>query len=525
VEKIMKIQRTENAKRNIKFGILQRMVMILMPFATRTVLLKTLGMDYLGLNSLFSSVLQMLNLTELGFSTAVVYSMYKPIAEDDIDEICALLNLYRKVYRIVGWVILGLGLLLVPFLDMFIDGEAPQDVSIYVIYIIYLMNTVISYWLFAYKSAIPNAYQRTDVVSRAYTVSQVVQTLCQVAVLLLVRNYYLYIVFLPLATVLNNLLVSYYVKKYFPQYHCRGKVNDKTLKDIKTKVSGLLIQNVCATTRNALDSVCISAFIGLTMAAVYNNYYYIVSALSGICGIVGSSITAGVGNGIALENPNANYQVMKKIEFVYMLVSGWMSVCLLCLYQPFMEVWVGTDLQMPFGIAVCFTLYFYVLRIGDIRSVYSSGAGLWWENRFRALAESILNIVLNLTLIQFMGVYGIVIGTLLSLLFVNQIYGSSIIFQYYFKNGQHIRYLLLHLKYFLITCGVCGITYGLCIILGSGLDNAWLTVLFRGIICSIAAPILYLLVYRKSNVYKTSMTWLMGKVGVLKKFRRLLLGG
>lgn len=520
----MKIQRTENAKRNIKFGILQRMVMILLPFATRTVLLKTLGADYLGLNSLFSSVLQMLNLTELGFSTAIVYSMYKPIAEDDIEGICALLNLYKKVYRIVGWMVFGFGIVLIPFLNLFIKGKVPDDISIYVIYIVYLMNTVISYWLFAYKSAIPNAYQRTDVVSRAYTFSQVFQMVCQVAVLLLVRNYYLYIVFLPLATVLNNLLVSYYVKKYFPQYHCRGKVNDEILKDIKTKVTGLLIQNVCATTRNSLDSICISAFIGLTMTAAYNNYYCIISALSGMCSVIGSSITAGVGNGIALETVETNYQIMRKIEFIYMLMSGWMSVCLVCLYQPFMEIWVGIDLKMPFGVAICFAFYFYVLKIGDIRSVYSSAAGLWWENRHRAVAESIANLVLNIVLVQYIGVYGIILGTLIPLLFISQIYGSKIIFKFYFKNGKYFNYLLTHLKYFVISFGVCFITYGFCSLFDY-FDwlNALGTLVVRGIICITISPLLYFLIYRRTKEYKNSIKWLMEKVGVLQKFNKILL--
>ncbi|MGN0716955.1 MAG: hypothetical protein ACI4LU_04395, partial [Treponema berlinense] len=173
----------------------------------RTVLIKKIGIEYAGLNSLFSSILQVLNLTELGFASAVVYSMYKPIAEDDKDTICALLNFYKRVYFIIGLVILALGTAVMPFLPHLIRGNIPQDINIYVLYSIYLVNTSLSYLLFGYKNSLLNAHQRRDVISNILTITQGLMNICQLIILVTIKNYYLYVLMMPIFTVLNNVMV------------------------------------------------------------------------------------------------------------------------------------------------------------------------------------------------------------------------------------------------------------------------------------------------------------------------------
>ena len=127
----MKDSRTKNALRNMIFGFFNKFVVLLFPFIIRTVIIKTLGSEYLGLNSLFISILQVLNLAELGFSAAIVYSMYKPIAENDTKTICALMNLYKKIYRVIGFTVMAIGLFLLLFLKFFIKGAYPTDINIY----------------------------------------------------------------------------------------------------------------------------------------------------------------------------------------------------------------------------------------------------------------------------------------------------------------------------------------------------------------------------------------------------------
>ena len=159
----MRIERTKNAVRNILFGTVNRVINIILPFISRTVILYVMGTKYLGLSSLFSSILSFLSLAELGVGGAMVYSMYRPIAQNDHKTICALLNLYRRLYRTIGLVVLALGVALMPFLGVLVTEELPGDVNLYILYALYLINAVLSYWLFAYKNALLQAHQRTDV--------------------------------------------------------------------------------------------------------------------------------------------------------------------------------------------------------------------------------------------------------------------------------------------------------------------------------------------------------------------------
>ena len=162
----MKIERAKNATRNVVFGFLLKIYTLIFPFIMRTAMIYWMGVEYLGLNSLFTSILQVLNLAELGVGSAMVFSMYKPIAADDDEEICALMKLYKIYYRVIGCVVLGVGLVLLPFLDKLISGEVPNDINIYILYLLNLGATVLTYWLFAYRNSLFQAYQREDIISK-----------------------------------------------------------------------------------------------------------------------------------------------------------------------------------------------------------------------------------------------------------------------------------------------------------------------------------------------------------------------
>ena len=192
----MKIDKTRNASRNITFGILLKVYQIFLPFLMRTIMMYTIGVQYLGLNSLFSSILQVLNLAELGVGSAMVFSMYKPIAEDDENTICALLKLYRLYYRFIGIFILIFGILIIPFLPKLISGNIPSDMNLYILYILNLGATVLTYWLFAYRNSVLQAYQRTDVISKITISTETLKYFLQFIVLLIYKNYYFFLIIL-----------------------------------------------------------------------------------------------------------------------------------------------------------------------------------------------------------------------------------------------------------------------------------------------------------------------------------------
>ena len=265
--------RTRRAFVNIIWGFIEKMITLICPFIIRTIMIYKLGNEYLGLNGLFTSILQVLSLAELGFGDAIVFSMYKPIIENDNKMLSALLNLYKKVYRIIGMVILCVGLLILPFITKFVKGGYPSEVNIYVLYCIYLFNTVISYFLFAYKESLLKAHQRNDVNSRILSGCNIVMYVLQIIVLLLFSNYYLYIVIMPVTTIVLNCVRSLFVKKMYPQIVCEGHIEKDAVIGLSKRIIGLTLNKLAQVCRNSFDSIIISSFLGLVILARYQNYY------------------------------------------------------------------------------------------------------------------------------------------------------------------------------------------------------------------------------------------------------------
>jgi O-antigen/teichoic acid export membrane protein len=282
----MKFARTKNTLRNIAFGSLDRLINIVLPFASRTVILYVMGTKYLGLSSLFSSILSFLSLTELGIGAAMVYSMYKPIAENDHTTICALMNLYKKLYRIIGTVVLVLGLALMPFLKILVPEELPPDINLYLLYFIYLINAVLSYWLFAYKNALLQAYQRSDINSKIATIITFASYTVMLTSLFLTRNYYAYVIWLPIFTILTNVLRLVFVNRNFPGLEPAGEVPAELKKSIFKKTSALIGTKLNTVVLNAADNLVMSAFLGLTVIAMYGNYHYIMTSVIGFLALL-----------------------------------------------------------------------------------------------------------------------------------------------------------------------------------------------------------------------------------------------
>lgn len=489
----MQIERTKNAARNIIWGIAEKIVTLLLPFAVRTVMIKILGAEYLGLNSLFTSVLSVLSLTELGFGTAIVFSMYKPIAEDDKDTLCALLNVYRKIYSIVGIIILFCGLAVLPFLPHFISGSYPSDINIYILYLIYLFNTVIGYFLFAYKSALFSAHQRNDIISKMGVTVNLISNLLQIALLLIFRNYYCFVIIVPLATILTNLLNAYIAKKLFPDIVCEGTIDQEMKAGIKKRITGLLSYKIYGVIFSSVDTIVISSFLGLVPLAIYNSYYYVQTAVIGFLTILTASITAGVGNKMVTNSPDENYEDFKKLVFANAWISGFCAVCLFCLYQHFVEWWVGPELLFSFDTMLIMVLYFLFPRISAITFTYREAAGLWWEDRFRPLVSAVVNLAMNLILVQFIGINGVIISTLICTLFINIPWGSSMLFKNYFKRSP-LEYFS-RLAFYAAVTAVCGaITFLICGLLPS---QGFGFLILKGIICVVVANGFFFIVYHR----------------------------
>lgn len=396
----MKLQRRKNAFRNIEFGFLNKMVTILFPFLMRTILIKTLGSEYLGLSSLFTSILQVLSLSELGIGSAMVFELYKPIAKNDTEKICKLQNLYRVIYKIIGTVIVTIGVILLPFLNNFIEGGYPEDINIYVLYILYLFNSAASYLLFAYKSSILTAYQRRDIILNIGSIVHVLLYVIQIICLVNFKNYYAYVIWLPIFTIIENVLISIYVDKKYPEYKPMGKLDKNEIKNVFLNVKDLFGHKLSNVVTNSADTIVISSFIGLNMVTIYNNYYYLMSAISGILDIVYQGILAGIGNSIVSESKEKNKNDFYKFYFINAWIVGWCSICFVCLFQPMMKLWMGSNLMLDFSSVILLGIYFYVWKIRQTILTYKDAAGMWKIDKIKPYIEIIFNLTINIILVN-----------------------------------------------------------------------------------------------------------------------------
>lgn len=507
----MKIERTKNTYRNMIWGIGQQVVAVVFPFIIRTAVIKILGSEYLGLNNLFSSILQVLNLAEAGFSSAIVFSMYKPIAEDDYKKIRELLSYYRKAYQLIGTIILVGGLCILPFLDRMISGTHPSDINIYILYLIYLFNTVISYFLFSYKACLLTAHQRNDVYSRIIMFVTLAQNILQIIVLFVWENYYLYIIMLPIAAIATNIGCAVITKKMYPNLYCEGQLANEDKVLIKEKIYGLIIGKINTTTKNSFDSIFISAFLGLVSVAIYGNYYYVMMAVHRFLATMVVSASAGVGNSVVLESVDKNFQDYKKFDFLYNWVSSWCTVCLFILYQPFMELWVGVELVASMPVMIIFCVYFYILCLGDIQSIYSSAKGLWWENRIFYIPEAIANIILNYLLAKTMGIFGVILASVITALFIGNVGDLYILFKHYFKDKSLLSIWRRRFYYVIVLVIVCLTTYFVSIRFDD--LNLIPQIFVKLIICIIIPNMLFWLFFRNIKEYKQGKDIVMKIVG------------
>ncbi len=500
-EKACMAGRTKNASRNIVWSIVNWGVSALLPFVVRTCLIRTLGASYAGLNGLFTSIIQMLNMAELGFSSALIFSMYKPLAENDTEKVCALLALYRKVYRIIGAVILAVGLALIPFLPRLIHGAVPDDINLTALFLVSLADTSVSYWLYAYRESLLYANQRHDKISRISLLCRLLLNATQLLLLFATRNYYAYACVTPVFTILRNLIVYRTTLRLYPQYACRGKLPADFTKDIWKKVAGLSLYKISGVTRNAFDSLVISAYLGLQPLAVYQNYYLLLNSVNNLLSRIDNAVTASIGNAIASETVEKNYSDFMKLFFLYGWMGSVLTVFFYGLYQPFMVLWMGEKMMLSFPIVICFCAYFFMLMIGNVCFIYRQAAGLWWEDRVRPVLSSVLNITLNILLVKYFGVAGVLLSTIICLVTLDFGLSARVLFRKYFKKPL--------LPYFLQALSCAAVTALSCFAAGLICDRIPLggtgKLIANFAVCAIVSNVFLFLAYFRTKLFQSSL--------------------
>lgn len=409
--------RAKNIKRNFFFGAVYKIVTLVMPFAVRTVMIYSLGSEYTGLNGLFSSILGLLSLAELGIGNVIVFSMYEPVAQNDIPRLRALVNFYKKAYRNIGIIMLSVGLVLLPFLRLLVKGEYPSDTNPYILYLVFLSNSVIGYLFWGYKQAVIAAYQRNDLISKTYTVVQLVTYTMQIMVLVLFRDYYYYVVLIPVSTIICNVLAARIADCEFPMLkRVEGHIATEERKRITKGVIALIGTRLSSTVLHSSDNIVISLFLGLPLVAYYENYMFFVTALLSVTSVLFTSMTASIGNSIVVEDKAKNYDDYKLLSIGNEFITGIFVTCLICLAQSAIVAWVGEGFLLSKMFVIILGIYYYLYSMNSVNLLYKDAAGLWWNDRMRPYVVMITNLAFNVLLVNIIGINGVILSTVISML-------------------------------------------------------------------------------------------------------------
>ena len=461
----MKLDFKKNVKRNMAANAAASSIKLLFPFLNRTLFLWLLGPEYLGLNGLFASILGVLMLAELGFGTAVVCSMYKPVADDNRELLCAFLKFYRTVYRWVGTVIFVLGLALLPFLDKLVHGSVPPDIDLHILYLIHLVNTAASYFLFAYRGVILGAHHRNDVITNIRTGVSVVQYMAVFLVLLLTRNYYHYVIATVLFTVLQNILLVAASHKYFPGLDPRGELPAELRRHVISDVKSIFMHKVGGMITHFSDNLVLSAFLGLVAVAAYGNYYYVITSVAGLVAIIYGSMMGGFGNKIYTESKEQNFRLFMRMNRLSMIAVIFCAAMMMALYQPFMKIWVKEDpaLMRHALTPVLMVLYFYIMQSRQVMISFKSAAGLWRQDRWKPIVAGAVNLGSNILFVIFLPdaykLDGVIFSTILGFAFIQIPWESHVVFSSFFGKTEARAYWRSYAGFAICSVTVCAVAW------------------------------------------------------------------
>lgn len=487
--------RIKNTSRNTFFGALMYLAKIVLQFVVRAFFNRYFISEYLGLNGLYTNILNVLSLAELGVGNAIVYSMYKPISENDTETIKSLVALYKKVYCIIGCVITVIGLALIPALPYLIKDVPDVDVNLSVIYVLYLAQTVTGYF-FAYRRSLVFAYQRNDIESKISFLAQILLAVCQIVIMVVWQNYYAYVSSMVICNTLDAVLIFVISFKLFPEIKGKAAPLDKAIsKKIAKNTGAMVCHKIGSAVVFSTDSIIISAFVSLTILGLYSNYTLVTNALASAITLLVAAMKGSIGNLIATGDNEKSYKIFKALNLLMMWFIGFLFIGVMVCVQDFITILGGdSSKQLPYLTVVLICLNFYFTQSRTMANNFKECAGLFWNDRFKPLFEAGINLGLDLLLVHFMGINGVILATIISTVTVPLWVEPYVLYKNYFKQSLY-KYFLQYLFYILSTAAAFGVTFAACYFIPHG-GIGWFVL--RIVICLILPNLVYLLIYFKT---------------------------
>ena len=453
--------RVQSAAKNIAFGYIGNLTTQLLGFILRTVFINHLGDTLNGINDLYTGILSVLSLAELGVGTALNYSLYGPVARKDYEKIKSYMQLYKKAYRVIGLVIAVIGLAISPFLPYLVKqpkGVTVRDLTLY--YFIFLFNTVSTYFV-AYKYSLAYAEQKNYIQTNTITITKMITVTLQIAVIVTTRNFYLYLLTAAAVELIQKIFISWYLNRLYPYLKDKNvkKLSKEETGEVVTKTKALVFHKVGDVARLQTDSMIISAFINVTLVGFVGNYNMILNSVANFVNIIFNSVLSSFGNLIATESKEKQYSVFKVYRFFACWIYGFSAVGFFLLLTPFIVIWQGPEKVLAAGAVACILIDYYFKGDRIVLSNFKTAAGVFEQDKYLALIQGGVNLILSIVLVQKIGLVGIYIGTIVSGLIAN-ITKPFIIYKVCFEKSVK-TYFLDSVKYLAVLFGILVLLIGI----------------------------------------------------------------
>ncbi|NRD76943.1 oligosaccharide flippase family protein [Bacillus sp. BRMEA1] len=495
--------RIENSVRNSTVALLSQGLTVVLSFVTRTIFIKYLGASYLGINGLFTNILTVLSFAELGFGTAIVFALYKPIAENHYRQISALMNFYAKIYRCVGLFILLSGVCLLPNLDFFINGTSklPEELPpVWLIYILYLSNSSVSYF-FNYKRSLVIASQNGYIDTLNQLIFNFIRNVAQILILIIFKGFLLYLIVQIFSTLLSNIFISIKANKLFPYLkdHKHEKLDKSSLKSIVKNVLAMAFHKLGSVIVSGTDNILISKFIGIVATGYYSNYTLLTMTVQTVYIQILSPITASVGNFITTKSEHESYKFFKKLLFINAYIAIFCTTCLTTLVNSFITLLWGKEYVFSIYIVLCIMAYFFLNCMRQASNIFIDASGLFWQIKWKSLIEAIVNLSVSLYFVISlkMGIAGIILGNIVSCLTTNFWWEPYVVFKYKLKVELY-KYFLNYTHYTLVLILNIVILFGI----ETHFQNGILGFLLRFIVSACIPNLIIWICYHRTEEYK-----------------------
>lgn len=496
--------RTVNSMRNMVAAWAMQIITMLLSFASRTVFVKLLPAEYLGLSGVFSNIISLLSLSELGIGSAIIVNLYKPIANNDLRKVRQLMSFYAGAYRVIGLFVIACGIVLLPFIPYICKTDAPVN-GMKWYFLVFVAQSASSYF-FAYRRSILTAYQQEYICTISTQACSILMNVLQIIALYLTRSYLLYLLVAIATNIANNLFIYYVSGRKFP--FLKGHMKDKLPKDerrgIFKDVGSMMVLKVGRVVVDSTDNILISSYLGLVWNGLYSNYLLLITTVNTFVNIVFNAISASVGDYNASKSSDEVYSLYKTTAFAGYWIYGFCSICFAVLFQPFIMLWIGDQYLLDYATVLIVIINFYFAGMVRVSETFSYVAKLFHKTRKKGIVMAGVNLISSIILMRYLGLKGVFLGTVCGYAACGLWLDAYYLYKTTFKKHLY-KYILSFAGNTAVVMIVGIVTYSVC--------QMFSNFIVKAALCIFVSNVLFIAIYFRTKEFKAISKRLIGLIG------------